>query len=46
VRAGQPDVALAALRRYLALAPPARFARERAEAEALLKAVAPPPAAR
>jgi Flp pilus assembly protein TadD len=41
-RAGHPEGA-AALRRYLALAPPGRFARERAEAEALLRSLASPP---
>ena len=46
VRAGRPDVAFAALRRYLALAPVARFPRERAEAEAALRALAETPHAR
>ncbi len=41
-RAGRPEAA-AALQRYLAKAPPARFARERAEARALLRSLAPAP---
>ncbi|MGZ5430210.1 MAG: tetratricopeptide repeat protein, partial [Thermoanaerobaculia bacterium] len=46
-RAGRPEAA-AALGRYLAVAPAGRFARERAEAEALLRslAAAPKPSAR
>ncbi|MFI5180460.1 MAG: sulfatase-like hydrolase/transferase [Thermoanaerobaculia bacterium] len=40
--AGRPEGA-AALHRYLALAPPGRFARERAEAEALLRSLASAP---
>jgi arylsulfatase A-like enzyme/Tfp pilus assembly protein PilF len=45
-RAGRNEVAAGALTRYLSLAPPARLPRERAEAEMLLKTLAPPPAAR
>lgn len=45
-RAGRNEVAARALTRYLALAPPARLPRERAEAETLLKTLAPPPTAR
>lgn len=41
-RAGRPEAA-AALRRYLAEAPPARFARERAEVQALLRSLAEAP---
>lgn len=41
-RAGRPEGA-AALRRYLTLAPAGRFARERAEAEALLRSLAAAP---
>ncbi len=46
VRAGRVEMAAGALRRYLALAPPARFERERAEAEAILRTLAPAPPAR
>jgi arylsulfatase A-like enzyme/Flp pilus assembly protein TadD len=46
VRAGRTELAAGALRRYLALAPPARFARERAEAEAILRNLATAPPAR
>ena len=45
-RAGQHRVAYDALRRYLALAPPARFPRERAEAEAILRSLPPAPPVR
>ena len=40
-RGGRPDVASAALTRFLALAPPARLSRERQEAEAILAALPP-----
>ncbi len=45
-RAGRPDHAARALTRFLALAPPTRLPRERAEAEAILKTLPPHPAAR
>ena len=41
-RAGRPEAA-AALRRYLAVAPAGRFARERAEAQVLLRSLAAAP---
>jgi choline-sulfatase len=45
-RAGRPDIAAKALTRFLALASPTRLPRERTEAEAILRTLAPPLAAR
>jgi arylsulfatase A-like enzyme/Flp pilus assembly protein TadD len=43
-RAGKREAAASALRQYLTMAPPGRFARERAEAQALLKSITSGPA--